>query len=77
MQHQYYAGYFQDDYKLTNKLTLNLGVRYEYFNQLRENNGQSIELHLQRQEWAFDVFVDGETLQYAIFRGLQGGCGDG
>src|SRR5258708_28642402 len=26
----YYAGYFQDDYRLTNKLTLNLGLRYEW-----------------------------------------------
>jgi outer membrane receptor protein involved in Fe transport len=39
MKHQYYAGYFQDDYKVTKKLTLNLGVRYEYFGQLLENYG--------------------------------------
>jgi len=26
----YYAGYFQDDYRLTSKLTLNLGLRYEW-----------------------------------------------
>jgi hypothetical protein len=39
MKHNYYAGYFQDDYKLTQKFTLNLGMRYEYFGQLVENYG--------------------------------------
>jgi hypothetical protein len=39
MKHAYYAGYLQDDYKATKKLTLNLGVRYEYFGQLVENYG--------------------------------------
>ncbi|MGH9470966.1 MAG: TonB-dependent receptor domain-containing protein, partial [Terriglobia bacterium] len=35
----YYGLYFQDDWKTTPKLTLNLGVRWEYFGPTGENHG--------------------------------------
>ena len=46
MQHRYYAGYFQDDFRVTSKLTLNLGLRYEYFGQLKENYGNQSNFQL-------------------------------
>ena len=38
--HNYYAAYFQDDWKLTKKLTLNLGLRWEHFGLPVENHGR-------------------------------------
>jgi len=35
----YLAGYIQDDWKATPKLTVNLGIRYDYFSPIRETNG--------------------------------------
>jgi Carboxypeptidase regulatory-like domain/TonB dependent receptor-like, beta-barrel len=36
---QYYGAYFQDTWKATSKLTLDLGVRWDYFGQVYENFG--------------------------------------
>jgi hypothetical protein len=38
-QRIYFATYFQDDWKMTPKLTLNLGVRWDYFGPINETNG--------------------------------------
>ena len=35
-----YAVFFQDDYKILDRLTLNIGLRYEYQSLAREENGQ-------------------------------------
>lgn len=36
----YYGAYFQDDFHASSKLTLNLGLRWEYFGQLIETQGE-------------------------------------
>ena len=38
-QKVYFATYFQDDCKVNPKLTLNLGVRWDYFGPINETNG--------------------------------------
>jgi hypothetical protein len=36
---KYFAIYFQDDWKITARLTLNLGIRWDYFGPINETNG--------------------------------------
>jgi hypothetical protein len=40
-QHEY-SGFFKDDWKVTRNLTVNLGVRYEYYSPPFEANGKSV-----------------------------------
>jgi hypothetical protein len=39
---RYYAGYFHDDWRVSSKLTLNLGLRYEYETGLKERENRLV-----------------------------------
>jgi hypothetical protein len=39
---RYYGGFVQDDYRITPKLTLNLGIRFEYESGIQERNNKLI-----------------------------------
>lgn len=39
-----YAGFVQDDWRINNRLTVNAGLRYEYFSPFREKNGNLLNL---------------------------------
>ena len=43
LNYENYSGYFTDQWRVTPQLTLNLGLRYEYFTPIREPNGLALE----------------------------------
>jgi len=60
-----WAGYFVDDWKVRPSLTLNLGVRYEYFSPLTEKYGHMANLDIAPGYTAVAVVTPGETGPYS------------
>ena len=54
----YHGAYFQDDIQVTPKLTVNLGLRWEYFGQLIERYGAQSNFLPSGTRQPFPVFVD-------------------
>jgi hypothetical protein len=67
----YYAGYVHDDFRMTPKLTLNLGMRYEYEQGLQERNNR-ITVGFDRNR-TFPVQVAGLNLRGGLmYAGVDG-----
>jgi trimeric autotransporter adhesin len=67
----YYAGYFQDDFRVTSNLTLNLGLRYEFEQGLQERDN-NITVGFSRDK-AFPVQVSGLNLKGGLlYAGVDG-----
>jgi trimeric autotransporter adhesin len=67
----YYAGYFQDDFRVTPNLTLNLGLRYEFEQGLQERD-DNITVGFSRDK-AFPVQVAGLNLKGGLlYSGVDG-----
>jgi len=60
-----WSGYFVDDWKVRPSLTLNLGVRYEYFSPLSEKYGRMANLDIAPGYTAVAVVTPGETGPYS------------
>lgn len=68
-QHEY-SGFFKDDWKVTQKITLNLGIRYEYYTPPFEANGKSV-IPVGGSAGAFGI--SGTTYASAFLPGASGG----
>lgn len=64
------AYYIQDEWNLTDKLTLNLGVRLDQFNNYTADGSQYVDfnkLFAPRAGFSYDVFGDGRSRLYGNF----------
>ena len=67
----YYAGYAQDDFRINPKLTVNLGLRYEFEQGLQEKNDEFTVGFDRSRSWPFQV--PGVTLKGGLeYAGVDG-----
>ena len=62
-QQYYLVGFAQDTWRLTERLTLDLGLRYDYYSVVREAEGRAKPFFVEENQFGADVnnFYDGDT----------------
>ncbi len=69
----YYAGYVHDDFRISNKLTINMGLRYEYETGINEDNNHYVVGFNQSVPNPLQSAVTGLTVNGVIqYAGLNG-----
>lgn len=56
-----YAGYFGDTWRLNSRMSLNMGLRWEYSPNLRESNGRIVQIVPKAGQTMFDAALDPDT----------------
>jgi hypothetical protein len=73
LQNHYYAGFFQDDWKISNRLTLNFGVRWDFETPLKERYDRMLRGFGFDQASPLDSAAPGINLLGGVFfAGLDG-----
>lgn len=70
-----YGGYAQDDYHVTSSLTLNLGIRYDYYTVPKELDGRVFNRGISTTNpalgWGFGPFLPTNSMYQGTFSNIQ------
>lgn len=70
-----YGGYVQDDYHVTNSLTLNIGMRYDYFTIPKEARGRVFNRGIDPAHaslgWGFGPFLPSDSMYQPTYANVQ------